>query len=135
MRAGGGPRSTYSAQCVKKLLGFLPMLESNDEIIRKAQHDHIPAHFPASPSRNPQLEHAVRVEVGQQRTDTTALNRPDLAARSLAVLQHARAEPFRDQPHDAPVRHTMLDKRHQPALIEGTEDAADVGVERPAHGN
>jgi len=118
-----------TAQRVEKPLGFMPMLESNDEIIRKAHHDHIPARFAASPSLNPQIKHIVQVEVGQQRTDTTTLYRSHLTLRSLAVLQHARAEPFLDQPHDAPVRYTMLDELHQPSLIERIEETADVCVE------
>src|ERR1700730_950481 len=54
-----------TAQRVEKLLGFMPLLESNDEIIHLAHHDHIPARFTASPSLNPAIEHLVPVEVGQ----------------------------------------------------------------------
>ena len=75
----------------------------------------------------------MKIDVGQQRTDAPALNRAHLTACPLPVLQHAGVEPFLDQPHDAPVRHTVLDESHQPSVVESVEEAPDVGVEHPVH--
>src|SRR6266705_109759 len=57
-------------------LPILSVLETNNEVIRKPHHHHIPLGFPKSPLLNPKVEHIVQVDVGQQRTDTSALNRP-----------------------------------------------------------
>jgi len=48
-------------------------------------------------------------------------------------VEHARLEPFLDQPHDAPVGYTMLDELHQPYVVESVVEPADVGIEHPVH--
>jgi hypothetical protein len=50
----------------------------------------------------------VQVDVGQQRTDTAALNRPYLALYALPILEHPGFEPLLNQPHHAPIRYPML---------------------------
>ena len=40
----------------------------------------------------------------------------------LSLLQHAGAQPFLDEPHDAPVRDPVLEKPHQPSVVEGIEE-------------
>jgi hypothetical protein len=42
----------------------------------------------------------------------------------LPFLQHARLEPFVDQAHDAPIGYAMLDKFHQPSVIESVRQLA-----------
>ena len=51
----------------------------------------------------------------------------------LPVFQHPGGQPFLDQPHDAPVRHTVLDELHQPFVPQRIEEAANVGIEHPVH--
>ena len=51
----------------------------------------------------------------------------------LPSSQHAGLEPFLDQSHDAPVRDAVLEKLHQPPVIESVEEATDVGIEHPVH--
>ena len=58
-------------------------------------------------------------------SDAPALNRPYFTLSSLALLQHSGGKPFLDQPHDAPVRYTVLDELHQPSLLEGIEGPLD----------
>jgi site-specific DNA recombinase len=55
----------------------------------------------------------------RSRSNAPTLNRPHVTVYSLALLQHARSEPFLDQAHDAPVCHAVLDKLHQPSVLEG----------------
>ncbi len=50
------------------------MLEAHDEIVCKAHHYHITARLLASPSLEREVKDIVQVHVGQQRTDTAALN-------------------------------------------------------------
>src|SRR5688500_15501927 len=109
------------------------MLETHDEVIRIAHDDDIAGRSRLSPSISPQVEHVVQVDVGQQRANASALYRTFLTARQLPVLQHTGPEPFLDQAHDAPVRHAMLDKLHQPFVIQRVEESANVCVEYPAH--
>src|SRR6266481_3274480 len=63
------------AQLTKEPLSLDLMLEPNDKIISKTYHDDITASLLLPPSLDPQVEHVVQVNVGQQRTDTSALNR------------------------------------------------------------
>src|SRR2546422_2950636 len=62
-----------------------------------------------------------------------ALDRAHLGRCSPPLLQHAGLEPFLDQSHDAPVRDAVLEKLHQPSVIERVEEATDVGIEHPVH--
>src|SRR5271154_28597 len=78
-------------------------------------------------------KHVVQVDIGQQRTNASALNRTDLTLYSLAILQHTGVEPFLDQPHDALIRHTMLDELHEPRVLQRVEEAAQIRIEHPVH--
>src|SRR2546426_731468 len=121
------------AQLGEELRGLLPMFESPDEVIRKAHDHHIAARLLLPPPLGPEIEYVVQVEVGQQRADAPALDRPHLTPYPLALLQHAGVQPLLDEPHDAPVRHPMLDELHQPPVVEGVEKPTDVGIEHPVH--
>jgi hypothetical protein len=52
---------------------------------------------------------------------------------SLPILQHTGGEPFQDQPHDALIRHTMLDELHEPRMLQRIEEVAQICIEHPAH--
>src|SRR5437016_4345732 len=49
------------------------------------------------------------------------------------LLQHAGPQPFLDEAHDARVPHTVLEKLHQPSVVEGIKEATDIGIEHPVH--
>jgi site-specific DNA recombinase len=51
----------------------------------------------------------------------------------LSLFQHSRGQPLLHQPKDPPVRDAVLDKLHQPAVIDGIEEITDVRVEHPVH--
>ncbi len=121
------------AQVRQEPLGFVPILESHHEIVGETHHDDLTAGGPASPLVDPLIERVVQVEVAQQRADTPALDRPLLATDALPILQHAGFEPFLDQAHDAPVSDAVLEEFHQPRVIEGLEEPAQIGVEHPVH--
>jgi hypothetical protein len=83
---------------VRRLL----MFETHHEVVGVA-HDHdIAVCLPIPPLLDPQVEHVVQVDIGQQWADAPTLHRSLLTSGSLAVLQHARAEPFLNRSHDAP---------------------------------
>src|SRR5439155_21777626 len=117
----------------QELHGVLPMLESYDEVVREAHDDHLAPRLPSPPPLDPEVEHVVQVEIGQERADAATLDRAALTLCSLPLLQHAGPQPFLDETHDAPVPHTVLEKLHQPAVVKGIEEATDVGIEHPAH--
>src|SRR5215472_14403967 len=111
----------------------MEMLEARDEVIGETHKDYFPARLLLPPSLHPEVESIVEIDVRQQGADTAALNRSYLTLYSLALVQHARLEPFLDQAHDAPVSYAVLDKFHQPSLIESVVKLLDVGIEHPAH--
>src|SRR5215472_15558295 len=114
------------AQFRQKLLCFLTVLESGNEVIGKTHKDDVPVRLLLSPSLDPEVENIVEIDVRQQRANTTALNSP-------ALFQHACLKPFLDQAHDAPVSYAVLDKLHQPSVIESVIKLTDVGIEHPVH--
>src|SRR5438093_5789954 len=117
----------------QKSLPVLSVLKSNNEVIGKPHHNHISLCLKFSPLLYPQIKHIVQIEVGQKRTDASALYRPHLSVDVLALLQHSHLEPLLDQPYDAPIRHAVLDKFHQPSVVESVKETADVGIEHPVH--
>src|SRR5687767_10079854 len=107
------------------------MLESDHEVVGVAHDHYLAVCAPAPPLPNPKVEHVVQVEIGQERADAPALNRPFFTLRSLPVFQYTGGEPFLDQPQDAPVRYTVLDELHQPFVLQRIEEARNVGIEHP----
>jgi len=75
----------------------------------------------------------MKVEVRQQWADVSILNGSYFSLYSLALFQHARLKPLLDQAQDAPVCHAVLDKLHQPSVIESVIKTPDVGIEHPLH--
>ena len=48
---------------------------------------------------------------------------------SRPIFEHARVQPFLDEPHHAPVRYAMFDELHQPFVrdrIEGSHDTLPI---------
>src|SRR5580704_9926495 len=126
------PREAFAQFC-QKLLCFGTTLESGHEVVGKANEDYLPVRLLLSPLLDPEVEYVVQIDVRQQRTNTAALNRSYLTVDSLALFQHACLEPLLDQAHHAPVGYAVLDKLHQPSLIESVIKLPDVGIEHPVH--
>ena len=117
----------------QKSLPVTSVLKSNNEVISKPHHNHLSSRFDSSPLLDPQIKPIVQIDIGQKRTDTSALNRPHFRVHVLAFLQHAYLEPLLDQPHHAPIRYSVLDKLHQPSMFESVKESTDVTVEHPVH--
>ena len=75
----------------------------------------------------------MQIDVGQEWRNTATLDRPHFTACSLPILQHAGAQPFLDESHDAFVPDSVLDKLDQPFVDQGSEEVPNVGVEHPVH--
>jgi hypothetical protein len=60
------------AQLGEELLGLPPMLESHNEVIGKAHDHHLSARLLLPPPLDPEIEHVVQIEVGQQRADDSS---------------------------------------------------------------
>src|SRR5215467_6084168 len=116
-----------------KLFGIRFALESKHAVVREAHHDYIAVRSLLSPCLDPQVKHIMEVDVCQKRRCTSALRRPLLHSHSLPILQHARVQPFLDEPHDAPVCNPVLHELHQPFVGQTIEKAANVEIEPPAH--
>src|SRR5438552_16046596 len=118
---------------LSKLFGIRLVPKSNHDVIRKSHHDHVTVRSLLSPCLDPQVECVMKIDVRQQRRSTSALRRSLLHAYSFPILQHARIEPFLDQPHDAPICYPMLDEFHKPFVRNSIEKAFDVQIEHPVH--
>ena len=69
----------------------------------------------------------------RSRSSTAALGRSFLHAYSFPILQHAGADPFLDQPHDAPICDPVLDEFHKPFVGNSIEKAANIKIKHPVH--
>jgi hypothetical protein len=58
--------------------GFATMLESHNEVITIAHNNNVTLRLLLPPLSDPQVEYIMKVDIGQERTDTAALNRPHL---------------------------------------------------------
>ena len=75
----------------------------------------------------------MKVDIRQQWRCTSALRRACLHKRSRSLFQHARVQPFLDEPHDAPIRYPMLEKPDQPFVRQSIKEAAHVQIQHPVH--
>lgn len=114
-------------------LGVVTELEPGNPIVGIPHRDHIAPGVAPPPLLYPQVEHVVQVDVGQQRTDAAALHRTQITSAQPAFFQHARVQPFLDQPHHARVSHAVFDEQDQLVVFDGVEELADVGIENEAH--
>ncbi len=108
-------------------------LEPNHDVVGKPHDDHVNTGLLSTPGLGPEVEHVVKISVGQQRRGTAALGRPFFRPCSSPILQHAGVQPFLDEPHDASVRNPMLDELHQPFVGKTIEKAANAHIEHPVH--
>lgn len=67
---------------------FLTMLEADDEIIGEPDDDPVALRLLLPPSRDPEVKHVVKIEVGEERTDAAALNRLTRSRPSATVVRH-----------------------------------------------
>lgn len=101
-------------------------LESQHGVIRIPDDDDVAGGVPLAPCLDPQVTHVVEIEVRQQRRCTAALRRSFFRSRSLPLLQHACVQPLLDETHYALVRDAVLDKLHEPSVVDGVEKRTDV---------
>ena len=113
--------------------GIVLELESNQSVVSVTHHDYIAVRTLLTPCLDPEIEDVVEVDIRQQRRCTATLRRACLRERSHSLFQHARVQPFLDEPHDAPVRYPMLEKPDQPLVRQPVEKAAHVQVQHPVH--
>ena len=99
-------------------------LEPNQGVIGITHHDYIAVRTLLTPCLNPEIEDVMEVDIRQQRRCTSALRRTCLRERSHSLFQHARVQPFLDEPHDAPVRYPVLEEPDQPLMRQPIEKAA-----------
>jgi hypothetical protein len=117
----------------QKPFGLVSMLESYNEVVTVAHDDYFALGLLLSPLLNPQVEYVMKVDIGQNGTDTAALNRTHLTLYPLPLFQHTRPQPFSYQAYDASVSDAVLYKLHQPSVVKGIEESTNVGIEHPVH--
>lgn len=109
------------------------LLESDHDVVGVPHDDYIAVRLLSTPCLDPQVKGVMEIDVRQQRRCTAALWRSFLHPYSRPIFEHARVQPFLDEPHHAPVRYAMFDELHQPFVRDRIEKAADVQIEHPAH--
>src|ERR1700730_15866609 len=120
-------------QLLVEPLGVRLVLKAHHEVISPTDDNHVAFGFCLTPVLHPEVEHVVQIDVSQQRRGTAALGRSFFTARPLSFFQHARVQPFTNEPHDALVSYSVLDELHQPFMVQTIEERADVAVQHPFH--
>src|SRR6266478_839013 len=116
-----------------ELIGIRFAVKAHHHVVRESHHDDITVRALLTPCLDPQIEYVMKIDVRQKRRSTSALGRPFLRPYSFPILQHAGLQPFLDEPHDAPIRHPVLDELHQPFVGNPIEEAFDVQIQHPVH--
>ena len=77
----------------------------------------------------PILVQRVKIDVGKQRTEHSALRCAFVGQIHLVLLEDAALEPASDQALDPLIPHALLHKLDEQILIDGVKVGADVGVD------
>jgi hypothetical protein len=76
----------------------LSMLKPHNEVVGKANNDDITPSLPTPPLFDPEVEHIMQIDVGEQWADAPTLRNPFLAVGYTAVFQHPGIQPLFDVP-------------------------------------
>src|SRR6267142_4582092 len=125
----GEPRRQF----LMKPYGVRLVLKTHDEVISPSHNYYVARGFCLAPVLHPEVEHVVQVDVSQQRRGTAALWRSLFTARPLSFFQHARVQPFTDEPQHALVCYAVLDKLNQPLMVQAIEERTDIAIQHPVH--
>jgi hypothetical protein len=106
--------------------GIRLVLKSEHDIIGEADNNHVALRLFLTPRPDPEVEYIMEVDVGQQRRSTATLRRPLFHLYPFPIFQHARVQPFLDEPRYAPVCDPVLDKLDQPFVGDGIERTLDT---------
>src|SRR5262245_49543066 len=104
-------------QVAQKLLGIVFVLEADNEIVTVPHDTDIAPCVLATPLRSPEVKDIVEIEIRKQRACTAPLGRPFLLLSPVPILQHARLEPLAHVTDNALVPNPVLDKLHQPFVV------------------
>ena len=90
-------------QFLRESFGFVPMLKPQHGVICVPDDNDIAFGLLLPPLLHPQIESMVQLEIGKDRRYHRPLRSPFLRLAPLALLHHARRQPFSDQTDDSPV--------------------------------
>jgi len=77
---------------------ILPILKTHNEVAGKANNDDITSSLPTLPPVDPEVEHVMKIDVGEHRADASALRYAFLAVGYTAVFKHTGFQPLFDVP-------------------------------------
>jgi hypothetical protein len=109
-----------------KLLGLLLVFEAHHKVIAKSYDYYFARSMLLPPLVCPKVETVVKVHVRKQRADTAALRHAFLHLNFRSFFQYTGIQPLFDVPQDPFVRNPVLDKFHQPVVVDGIEGTHDT---------
>jgi hypothetical protein len=111
---------------------ILLVLKTYNDVIGVSHDDNVSVRMPLPPLLYPQIEDVVQVHVGEQRRGRSPL-RCTLTCRPLPFFQDSRRQPLLDEAQNPRVRDPVLYELHQPFVVYGVEEPANVCVQHPVH--
>src|SRR5215831_16832601 len=103
-----------------------PVLERRHKIIGKPNQVRLPSHRPPHSLLEPEVEHIVQIDVGEDGAERTALRRARLRTDDDPVLHDAGPEPFTNQAQNDAVRNAVRDHPPQPLMVDVVERTHDT---------
>src|ERR1019366_9875471 len=109
------PASRFRGACPHQSSSYthwalLGPLRSWRTIVSEPDHDDVTVGSLPTPHLDPQIKNVVKVDVRQERRGTAPLRRSFLHPQVFPIFHHASPQPFLNEPHDAPVCHSVLDE-------------------------
>src|SRR3954451_7136690 len=102
-------------------------------VIRISTDDDLSCCRPPSPPVNPEIDSVMEEDVCKDRADPRSLRGPDFHRLPSAALEEAGLEPPLNQAEDPAVGDPVCQHPHQPSVVDGIKEGADVDVEHPVH--
>ena len=117
----------------EELLPIYLVLTAEYHIVRVPADDHLPDCPTPSPLVNPEVDDVVEERIGEDRADPRPLRRARLHRSPLAALEDAGLEPSLDQAKHPRVGDPVRQHPHQPSVVDGIEEGADIDIEHEVH--
>src|SRR5664279_5173290 len=117
----------------EELLPICLELTAEHHIICVPTDDHRPGCTPSSPLVNPEIDDVVKKNIRKDGADPRPLRSARLHRSPWAALKDAGLEPPLNQAEHPGVGDPVRQHSHQPSVVNGIEEGADVDIEHKVH--
>ena len=110
-----------------KTRGICLVLKASNKVIGKAKIIRLPTTLLKEATTEPQIQHIVQVDIGQQRRKNRALRHAFFAGMNQSVFHKSALEHTLNQPDNSFVSNPMTQKLDHPFMVNLIEEAPNIG--------